>query len=147
MQSDYIYSQQERRPATLAWLALSIAGMAVAVSHDVPWLYLTPVALTVLMTLVAVTVNQKSGMSLSGERLTLFAGRWRHDMPAAQIQSVHVERWSDGAPTIELMVAGASPVTIPGYCCGSTDDLLQALASRNIAIVDSRRPVAPPHKT
>jgi endonuclease YncB( thermonuclease family) len=141
MQTDYIYSQQGRRPATLAVLALNVAALAAAIAHDVPWLYITPVALAGLMALFAVIVNRKSGMSLSGNQLTIFAGRWSQDVPTAHIQSVRVERWSDGT-TIELMVAGSSPVTIPGYCFGSSDDLIRVFANRNIAIVDSRPPVA-----
>jgi hypothetical protein len=141
MQTDYRYSQQGRRPASLAMLAASVAALAAAIAHDVPWLYVAPVALAGLLTLYAVIVNRKSGMSLSGNQLTIFAGRWSQDVPTAHIQSVRVERWSDDT-TIELMVTGAAPVTIPGYCFGSTDDLLQALASRNSEILDSRRPPA-----
>jgi hypothetical protein len=115
MQTDYIYSQQGRRPASLAMLAASVAALVAAIAHDVPWLYVAPVALAGLLTLYAVIVNRKSGLSLSGNHLTVFAGRWSQDVPTAHIQSVRVERWSD-ATTIELMVAGSSPVTIPGYC-------------------------------
>jgi hypothetical protein len=136
---DYNYSEQSRRPGTLLALVLSAAILVIGVLDGAPWFFLAPVLFACLMLIWMVIANRKSGMSLTGDRLNVFAGRWHQAVPTAQIQSVKVVHWSDGAPTITLSIAVASPVSIPGYCFGSADDLIRAMESRGIAIIESGR--------
>ncbi|MFM2422713.1 MAG: hypothetical protein RL291_1243 [Pseudomonadota bacterium] len=132
---DYTYSEQSRRPATLGALAVSIAMAAVGVAYGAPWYFLAPVAVGGLMALALIVVNRKSGMALAGDQLTLFAGSWSQVVPTAKIQAVEVTEWSEGAPWLKLVLSGAPPVDIPGYCFGSAKHLVEALASRNIAVL------------
>jgi uncharacterized protein (DUF58 family) len=137
--SDYTYSEQSRRPATLLALALSVAMLTFGWTHAAPWYFLAPVLLAFGMLLWMVIVNRKSGMSVTGENLHLFAGEWHQVVPTAQIRSVKVVAWSDGAPTITLSIEGSPNLSVPGYCFGSANDLIGALESRNIEIVESGR--------
>jgi uncharacterized protein (DUF58 family) len=136
---DYTYSEQSRRPATLLVLALSVAMLTVGWTHAAPWYFLAPVLLAFAMLLWMVIVNRKSGMSLTGDHMHLFAGEWHEVVPTAQIRSVKVVNWSDGAPTITLSIEGAPALSVPGYCFGSANDLVRALESRGIEIVESGR--------
>ncbi len=136
---DYTYSEQSRRPGTLFALTLSAAILAAGGVHAAPWFFLSPVLLAFLMLIWMVVVNRKSGVSLTGDHLKLFAGRWHQVVPTEHIRSVKVVHWSEGAPTITLSLAASPALIIPGYCFGSADDLMRALASRGIMIVESGR--------
>jgi hypothetical protein len=131
---DYTYSEQSRRPGTLLALAFSSAMLAYGTFREAPWFFLAPVVAAVLMLLWMVVVNRKSGLSLTGDQFCMFAGQWHKVVPTSSILSVKVVRWSDGAPTITLFAANCPGLTVPGYCFGSADKLISALASRDIPI-------------
>jgi hypothetical protein len=136
---DYTYTEHSRRPATLLALSFSAAMLAGGVAFAAPWYFLVPVILAVLMLLWMVLVNRKSGISLTGDQFSMFAGQWHQSVPTARIRSVKVVHWSDGAPTITLWVANGPDLDVPGYCFGSGDTLINALASRNIPIDEKGR--------
>jgi hypothetical protein len=136
---DYTYSEQGRRPGTLLALALSAAMLAAGAIYAAPWFFLAPVVLATLMLLWMIVVNRKSGLSLTGDQFSMFAGQWHEVVPTSSIQSVKVVHWSDGAPMITLLVANCPGLTVPGYCFGSAEKLISALASRNIPIDETGR--------
>jgi predicted tellurium resistance membrane protein TerC len=131
---DYIYEEQTRRPGTLLALVLSAVMIAVGVTHVEPWYFLAPVFAAALMLLWMVIVNRKSGTRLTGDTLSLYAGRWSRVVSTAEIKSIKVVSWSEGAPTLTLTLTDATTLDIPGYCFGSGADLARALGSRQIQI-------------
>jgi hypothetical protein len=134
-QSDYLYEEQSRRPATLLALAAGAAMLFVGAAYGAPWYFLAPVVLGSLMSLWMIVVNRKSGAKLTGSELSLYGGSWNRTVSAAQIHSVKIVRWMDGAPSVTLQLTDGETLDIPGYCFGSADQLASALSCRGVQIV------------
>jgi hypothetical protein len=132
MPTDYIYSENSRRPATLFGLALFVAILVVSFAYGAPWFIQALVGIAILITAPMVLRNRRSGMELIGSTLRLYAGKWVETIAVSDISEMHVTRWTDGAPSASLLFASGKKISIPGYCVGSVKALEATLASRSI---------------
>jgi hypothetical protein len=111
--------------------------LATGLAYGAPWFFMAPVGLGCLMLAWMVIVNRRSGLTLTDNQLSLYAGRWHQRVATESIRSVKHVQWSDGGPSITLYFADGSALAVPGYCFGSGNTLIQALASRNITVLSN----------
>ncbi len=133
MQTDYIYSENSRRPITFLGLALSLIMIFVGYAYDAPWYFLAPVAIGTAMCAVMIINNRQSGMELSGKTLRLYSGKWAETIAVSDIDEMQATRWNDSAPSAALHLKSGKKTSIPGYSVGSVKALEHALAARGIA--------------
>jgi hypothetical protein len=131
---DYVYAQRGRRPATLAAVAAGCAFLGYGVANGADWFWMAVVGSACLMSLAEVVADRKTGMSVSGDQVTMFSGTWSEAVPTTRIAAVIVKECSESASTITLILKRGPLVRVPAYCFGSEGDLLDALASRRIRI-------------
>ncbi len=134
MKTDYQYSEQSRRPMTIAALIVAAIMIATGVAYDAPWYFMAPVLLAGAMLTYMIAVNRKSGMELKDAKLRVYAGSWEESVSVSDVVTMKITRWMEGAPTIVLMLLNNKTLDIPGYCCGSAKDLSEAMASHGVSI-------------
>lgn len=131
---NYTYEQQGRR-AIVGFAAVLGFGMAAfGAALEAPWYFVAVPGVSALMALAIFVQNRHSGMRLEGDTLTLFSDRWRHVIDVREIRAVRVTDWSDGQPSISLVLKEAPPYRLPGYCFGSAQELSQAFRHRGIIV-------------
>ena len=132
-ETEYIYEENSRRPLTIAALALGLAAAVFAAKLNAPWWLYLPVGGYIVMCGWMVLFNRKSGMRLQGTDLSFYSGSLSRSIPCATISAVRVSRWSDGAPTITLMMKDGKGEQVPGMCFGNWREFTAALNARGIA--------------
>jgi hypothetical protein len=131
---DYHYEEQGRRPAVVAVMAVSVFMGALGASYNAPWYFFAPVAFAGLMAAIIFISNKRSGMALSGDSLRLFSGAWSRTFNVDEISRVREHRYSDGQPSLILLMHNGSSERIPGVCFGASVPLLNALRARGIPV-------------
>jgi hypothetical protein len=134
MSSDYSYVERSRRPVTIAAAALCLAMFCVGIAYQAPWYFLAPIILSGAMTFVMIVTNRQSGMNLAGNILHVYSGKWNEQILVDDIAQMQLTRWTDGAPSVVMVLKNSVRMSIPGQCFGSAKDLSEALASRGVLI-------------
>lgn len=137
MTVDYHHHEKTRRPATYVWTALFAGVLLFAFFNNAPWYFMLPVLFGLSLLVWAIIVNRKSGMNLNGSSLTMFSGKWQKAITFSDITCVKIKHWSDGAPSIDIVMKNAKPERVPHNCFGSAKELSDALAARGIPVVNS----------
>jgi hypothetical protein len=131
---DYHYQEQGRRPAVVLVFVVSVLMTALGATHGALWYFFVPVVLAGLMSAIMFISNRRSGMAISGSSLHFFSGSWARTFEIDEISCVREHRYSEGQPSITLLMHNGSSERIPGMCFGASVPLLDALKSRGIPV-------------
>jgi hypothetical protein len=132
--SNYVYSEQGRRPIQFFVVALGLAFVAMLAAYQQPWFFYLPPALAAAMSLYAIVENRRSGMALQDSTMQLYSGSWSQVIDMRDVMGVREVRWSDGAPDIMLLLRNGGSIKIPGACFGSGSKLMAALTARGLPV-------------
>ena len=97
---------------TLAGFAISIGMLAFGFYYGAPWYFLAPVALSTALFMWQWIGNQVSGSEVTAQTVRLFVGQKETVVPVANIRAVRVTQWSDGAPSVSLLLHEEPSVSV-----------------------------------
>ena len=97
---------------TLVGFAVSIGMFAFGFYYGAPWYFLAPVALSTALFMWQWIGNQVSGSEVTADAVRLYVGQKETIIPMTNIRTVRVTKWSDGAPSIRLILHEGADVSI-----------------------------------
>ena len=97
---------------TLVGFAVSIGMFAFGFYYGAPWYFLAPVALSTALFMWQWIGNQVSGSEVTADAVRLYVGQKETIIPMTNIRTVRVTKWSDGAPSIRLILHEGVDVSV-----------------------------------
>ena len=101
---------------TLVGFAISIGMFAFGLYYGAPWYFLAPVALCTVLFIWQWIGNQVSGSEVTAQTVRLFVGQKETIVPVANIRAVRITQWSDGAPSVSLLLHEGPLVSVSTLC-------------------------------
>lgn len=134
MDVNYTYEQRGRRAIVAVAVVLGLGMVALGLAYGAPWYFIAIPGIPALMALAVLVQNSQSGLRLEGNTLILFKDEWSHVIDVRAIRGVRITRWSDGQPSVWLDLVNAPAYRLPGYCFGSSQQLIDAFRQRGIPV-------------
>ena len=130
----YASESKGRRPLFIVLFAIGAALLAFGILGGAPWIWYLPVGFFALVSGWQLVANPVSGARLTASSLLLHSGRWRREVDVAVIEKLSITAWSDGPPSLRLILRDGSDEPIPHMCIERRDEFLAALATLGVPI-------------
>ncbi len=123
-----------RSTATIAALAGSTCLLAIAIVGGAAWWFYPPVVFAAFGSAYMVLRNPQSGATIDAGQFRVYSGNWSHTLDVADIASISIVEWSEGAPTVTANLKDGSSFTIPSACLPGKQALADAARQCGIAL-------------
>lgn len=134
----YRYSENGRRPATIAALACAFGMLLLGLRFDAPVVWLIVVGLPALALLVLVVGNARTWLVVAADGLTWHDARRQTRISRDRIARLEVRAWSDSTDVVVHLVDGDS-VVLPDRCRPDARRLADELAARGYVVEGDAR--------
>jgi hypothetical protein len=123
----YAYEESTRRPAVLFAFAAAAFMVGLGAFKASPWWFLYPMLLLTLSIAWLIIIDRRSGCVLSQTSVKFYAGKWSRDLSSADVRSHEVNEWSDGPPSVQLVLKDGTRYACPQMCLGPAKQFCEAL--------------------